>query len=349
MKKKITWLMVLIILIIGTIPSKNASALEPPQDSIWKYAKPQDFVYWINDKTKERENKNFVKAYKKEQGYLLAPKIKGAVLDNVCWGWGNVTVNYRFHNANIGWRMDVRPIKDCKKEKNFSQDIGTFVSDFGGIVFNQKEQETSIHPVTNDIYTNSWYYVKSKLTLGNHSIVDCVQYTEYEKNETTKVTYKSIRYYFFTSDMYVRVSCDFNNNIDGEKYLTQSMKNCTFQKYYTNPKLKILKKKNKVSKKNAIVYASIYNPTKKKYTYVDFYLYDKKAKKYKVHVRQKLVKKNSDSATIRFDVKKCIKNWKRRSISGKKYTLERKKKYKYKIQARIGGKRYQVVSSFKIK
>lgn len=348
MKKKITWLMVLIILIIGTIPSKNASALEPPQDSIWKYAKPQDFVYWINDKTKERENKNFVKAYKKEQGYLLAPKIKGAVLDKVCWGLGNVTVNYRFHNANIGWRMNVYPIKDCKKEGYYSEDIGTLVYNEGDeIIYNQKEQYTYTDVITQNTYTGVKYYVKKKLRLGDNSSVDCVQYTVNERNETTKQEYEYFGFHFFASGMYIHVYKTFG--VDGEKYLTQAMKNCTFQKYYTNPKLKILKKKNKVSKKTAIVYASIYNPTKKKYTYVDFYLYDKKAKKYKVHVRQKLVKKNSDFATIRFDVKKCIKNWKRRSISGKKYTLERKKKYKYKIQTKIGGKRYQVVSSFKIK
>lgn len=347
MKKKITWFIVLAIFVANVLSGQKVWAQTPPEDFVYQYATPQDFIRWLGDVP--NRHKEFVKAYKKEQGYFLAPKVKGAVLDDMCWGIKDVALNYGFHNANISWRMYVYPIKDCKKENYYSEDIGTLVNKKdGGIVFNKKEQEVYTNYFTGDTYTITDYYEKKKVQLGDYSTVNCVENIFCKKDKKTNVEKKEIYLHFFKSGMYILVSSNFNADIDGEKSLTEVMKNCTFQKHYIRPVFEL--NKSKVSKKTVLLYTTMHNPTKAKFSYIKFYLYDKKKKKYTLCYTKKITGKNKRKKTVstKLDVKQCLKKGKKQLRKKKEYPLKRKKRYYYKIRAGVGI-HCEIFGSFKLK
>lgn len=75
-----------------------------------------------------------------------------------------------------------------------------------------------------------------------------------------------------------------------------------FEKLSTNPRLTLEKKKNKVSKKNAILHAALQNPTNQDFTYTELYLYDKKQKRYRRFLRKKMTEKSKRKEKVAYEV-----------------------------------------------
>lgn len=345
MKKKITWFVVLAIFVANVLSGQKVWAQTPPEDFVYQYATPQDFIRWLGDVPNRR--KEFVKAYKKEQGYFLAPKVKGAVLDDMCWGIKDVALNYGFHNANISWRMYVYPVKDYKKKHYYSEDIGTLVKEeSGGVIeFDTTKQYFCTDSYTGNTYIQTSCFNKKKLCLGDKKTVDCVQHILFTKY--TNMEKEQISLYFIKAGMYIRVE-SIGPVANREKNLTEVMKNCTFQKHYIRPVFEL--NKSKVSKKTALLYTTMHNPTKAKFSYIKFYLYDKKKKKYVLCYTKKISGKNKRKKTVstKLDVKQCLKKGKKQLRKKKEYPLKRKKRYYYKIRAGVGI-HCEVFGSFKLK
>lgn len=359
MNRKIIAILFCIMVTICLSPSEEALALSPPVDCAIKYKVPKDFIWWMYGKKHAGPTQDeFIKAYREEQGYLLAPQITDAVLDDVCWGYDTAAVNYAFHKGNVSWRMYVLPAKNCKEEyggytlEYYSDDIVDLVSKKEGeIVLDKKKSDKYIDK---ENYRNSYYfteyYLKKKLQLGDRTIVDCVQNNLhikylYQNRENVYVTL-----HFIKDGMYVRVTSTVK---DGQENVAfDALKTCTFEKLPTNPKLTLEKKKNKVSKKNAILHATLQNPTNQDLTYIKLYLYDKKEKRYRMFLRKKAAKNSmrKEKVSLKFNVLKIIKDRRNRFLRKKKsfFPLKRKKKYKYMIRTKVNGTYLEAKGSFKL-
>lgn len=354
MKKiAITFLMIFSMLVASTVPGEAVMASKPQPDYDFSEAVPQKLIWWLNNTSHSKDtkigktHKEFVKAYKKEQGYILVPQIDDAALDNVRWGKWNVAVNYGFHNNDISWRMYVYPMKDCKKENFYSEDIVSLVDKRdGGIELNKEEKyETATGWCMPEPCTLTTKYVKKKLQLGDHTFVDCIQRTDHRKYKNFDSENISVYLYFIKAGMYVRVCCD-RADVGQENKVADALQKCTFKKMPTNAQLTL--NKNKETKKNVILNATLQNPTNKKFTLVELRIYDKKIKKYRLIYRKKMRAKSrkKEKVSLKFNVQKCINDW---GKSGKTLSLERKKKYKYKICAKVNGENLVTAGTFKLK
>ena len=372
--KKIIAIIMEVAIFFSIVPGQKASALQPIGFYDFESPTPQGFVHWVNNKPSDVEewrHNRFVNTYKKEQDYILAPNMQGAVSDGVKWGTKDTSINYWFSGNDLYWTIFVYPVKIIKNEYYYSDNIEDLMKKKTGryiTSFDQIDYYSGTDVITGKDYETTVSYKKKKLQLGDKSTVDCIQ--EISRTKSGNQWKEEIYLHFFKEKMYfyVIVNGYTDNN---EKNVTQAMSKCTFQKYYTNPRLELNKKKNKVSRKNAILYATLQNPTKSHFTYVKLFIYDKKAKKYKFRYMQKMSKKDETKKdiTVKLNVKQCIKKGvsqltrmeRRRvaplKVSGKKYVrrkmkalpLERKKKYKYKIQVKVGANYYDVTGSFRLK
>lgn len=342
------------MMIITCIISNQKALARPPLDTAFKHEVPRDFVWWLHDqKESGYVQDRFIKAYKDEQGYLLAPQISDAVLDNVCWGYEDIAVNYKFIKGNLSLKMYVYPVKDCKEESYYSEDIVELVKKRDYIKeLNKKYEYTSTNDYPEGSYSGNELYFKRKLQLGNHITVDCVQGNTYIKYWDTNTETVSVYLHFFIDGMYVRV-IGYVPAVGQENKVPDALKTLTFEKLPTNPKLTLEKKKNKVSKKNAILHATLQNPTNQDFTYIELYLYDKKQKKYRRFLRKKVTEKSKrkEKVALKFNVQKIIKDWRKRSIRRNKssFPLKRKKKYKYMVRTKVYGKYLEAKGSFKLK
>ena len=352
MKKTIIRLVATAIL-LSMVLMREVSASPPPEsDFKYQYSSPEDFIQWINNSATaktEKKYQQYINAYKKKQDFILAPKMEAAILDKVCWGNRNISINYHFFKNDIDWFMYIYPTKAYNTE-NFPNTIDSLIKDKYSTVINK----TDLYPysvtdeVTGETYTQTFSYEKKKLQLGNRRIVDCVQQTVRRKNE--KRILERVYLECFISDMYVYISSD-EFAVGKAQKLIQAMKKCTFQKIYTVPQPKLYKKKSKVSRKNAIVYAILRNPTRRGYTELRFYLYDKKGNKHKVLYQESIKKRyrRRRKVVIKLDVRQCLKRAKRQMKAKKVYLLKRKKKYRYKIQVKVGAKYYDATGSFRLR
>ena len=355
MKLKITSFLMLAILFC-IIPCHKASALKPPRIDKYEYSGPQDFVHWINNKSmaksksffEESMYQKYVNTYKEDQDYILAPKIAGAALDRVYWKTSEVPINYKFSNKNIDWYMVVYPVQAYNKE-HFPSDITSDLERRYRIVCDVSDDNSHLvtDSITGEEYMQRQSMEKTKLKLAG-TTVDCLQEVWRWKNE--KTTLEEVFWDFITEGMYVQV---YAHGMTANKlnYMTQIMSKCSFRKFYTNPGLKINGKKNKVSRKNAILYATLHNPARGRVTKLRLYLYDKAGKKHKVLYREDVKKRyrRRRKLTIKLDVRQCLKKAKRQMKAKNIYTLQRKKKYRYKIQVKVGTKYCNAFGSFKLR
>ena len=311
------------------MPNLEASALTPPSEFAYQHEVPRDFIWWLHDKKHSGHVQDrFIKAYKDEQGYLLVPKISGAELYDVRWGYRDVAINYGFCKGDISWRMYVYPIKDCKKESYYSDDIVELAKNRDYInELNKKYEYTNMNShYPEGAYSGNELYFKRNLALGNHAIVDCVQGNTYTKYWDLDMEDVSVYLHFFVDGMYIRV----NGGVPAvgqENKVPDALRTCTFEKLPTNPILTLEKKKNKVSKKNAILHATLQNPTNQDFTYIELYLYDKKQKKYRRFLRKKVTEKSKrkEKVTLKFNVQKIIKDWRKRSVKRNKSSFPLKR------------------------
>ena len=342
MKREISIFILSFILTICTMPNQEVSALGPPLDTAFKHEAPRDFVWWLHDqKESGYVQDRFIKAYKDEQGYLLAPQISDAVLDNVCWGYEDIAVNYKFIKGNLSWRMYVYPVKDCKEESYYSEDIVELTKKRHHITeLDKKYERAIIESYPDGAYYRSSYFFKKKLQLGRHISVDCVQGNIYTKYWDLNMETVSVTLHFFIDGMYVRV-ISYVPAVGQENKVADALKACTFEKLPTNPRLTLEKKKNKVSKKNAILHATLQNPTNQDFTRVQLYLYDKKQKRYRIFLKKTVTSKSmrKEQVALKFNVQKIIKDWRKRSIRRNKssFPLKRKTKYKYMVRTKVYG------------
>lgn len=342
------------MMILTCIISNQKALARPPLYTAFEYKIPRDFVWWLHDKKNPASvQERFIKAYIEEQGYLLVPKIDDAALDDVCWGYEDVAVNYGFRKEDISWRMFVYPVKDFKKESYYSEDIEEILKKRGNVIeLDKKYEHTTIMNDPQRSYYSSSYYYKKKLQLGEHTSVDCVQGNIYTKYMNLNRETVSATLHFFVEEMYVRV-IGYVSALGQENKVADALKTCTFEKLPTNPRLTLEKKKNKVSKKNAILHATLQNPTNQDFTYTELYLYDKKQKRYRRFLRKKMTEKSKrkEKVALKFNVQKIIKDWRKRSIRRNKssFPLERKKKYKYMVRTKVYGKYLEAKGTFKLK
>ncbi len=362
MKRKISIFILILALAICTVPQQDALALTPPKEPMYRYEVPRDFIWWLYDK-KESEQESeyaqeFIKAYKDEQGYLLVPKITDAVLDDVCWGYEGISVNYGFHKGDISWVMYVRPAKDCKEQyaytfDYYSNDIVELVNKKeGGIELNKNKSYEWIYeedPQRSCIITE--YYLKKRLRLGDHTTVDCVQKNWHKKYLYNNQGYVHVTLHFIKDGMYIWLTSHLHEGQENATFDT--LKTCTFEKMPTNPKLSLDKKKNKISKKNAILHTTLQNPTNQNFTHVELWLYDKKEKRYRKFLRRKVTKKSmrKEKVALKFNVQKIVKDWRKQSArrNQSSFPLKRKKKYKYMVRTKVLGKYLAVKGSFQLK
>lgn len=360
MKKKISRFIIIIIL-LSMLPVQNALARSRSPKSTFQYRTPQDFVQWINGRAPDRFEKLFEKyvdVYCKKRDSIVAPEMENIPLNCVCWGTENTAINYRFYQGDFFCIIYMYPVVACQKEQYYAEDIGTLVKERDMIEYNQLESSSFIDEETGEEYTETVYYEKKKLRLKDGT-VNCVQRTRRRQSKTTDQT--AIDFHFFHSGMYVYVENMFYQN-EGEKKQLQAMKTCSFQKLYTQPKLQLNKKKQKVTKKNAILHATMYNPTKKRAKYVSLYFYDNRTKKYKLYYQKRVAGKNQrkNEFAIKLNVNSCLKQGKKQLKRRKAFLLERKKKYKYMIRVQtnmlvgryqVNSKKrnYDVVGSFRLK
>lgn len=74
MKKRIIIFILFATLMTRILPSQEALAIPPLVDCAIKYKVPKDFIWWMYDKKHSGPEQNeFIKAYREEQGYPLAP------------------------------------------------------------------------------------------------------------------------------------------------------------------------------------------------------------------------------------------------------------------------------------
>ncbi len=355
MKREVSIFILILVLAICTVPQQDAQALAPPAGHIsYTYKAPRDFLWWLYDKKDAGHIQDkFIRAYRDEQGYLLVPEITGAVLDGVYWSYENVSVCYRFHKGDVSWGIYVYPIKDCKEESYYSDDIVELTKNrdyFGEL--NKKYEYTCTPSYPQRPYYRTSYFFKRKLPLGNHTTVDCVQGNFYRKLLDLDTEIISVDLHFFVAGMYVNVN-GYVSALGQEDMVVDALKTCTFEKLSTNPKLTLDKKKNKISKKNAILHAILQNPTNHDFNYVELWLYDKKEKRYRRFLRKKVSESSmrKEKVALTFNAQKIIKYWRKQSAKRNQssFPLKRKKKYKYKVRTKVYGKYLEAKGSFKLK
>lgn len=298
--KKIAAVLIMAIL-IGTFPNCHVTASQSPRDMRRSYHSPQEFIQWLYDYVSDNDRKrweNFVDVYRKKSNAIIAPRLENIPLNCVCWGVEDTALNYRFYNGDFFCIIYVYPVAACQAEPYYSDDIGILVKNremkYKHLEYNQTERYTLSDEKTGEFYEQTQCYTKKKLRLKDE-VVDCVQCTCHRKGKTINQYADDL--HFFMKDAYVRVVTP-NYQNDGEKKLLQAMKTCSFQTLYTIPKVKLNKKKNKITKKNAILHATMYNYTRGKALRVNLYFYDNRTKKYKLYYTKKVTEKNRTNKTL---------------------------------------------------
>ncbi len=353
MKRKISTFILILALTICTVPQQDALSM-PPLGITYHYETPQGFIWWLYDKKPSRDVQDkFIKVYKDEQGYLAVPQIRDAELRDVRWESGELSVNYSFAKNDVSWEINVCPIKDCKKKSYYSDDIVELAKNRHHFEeLNKKYEYTRTFSYSQRTYYITNYFFKRKLQLGNQTTVDCVQGNTYAKYPDLDMENVSVDLHFFTEGMYVSVD-GYVPALGQENMVADALKTCTFEKMPTNPKLSLDKKKNKISKKNAILHTTLQNPTNQNFTHVELWLYDKKEKRYRKFLRRKVTKKSmrKEKVALKFNVQKIVKDWRKQSArrNQSSFPLKRKKKYKYMVRTKVLGKYLAVKGSFKLK
>lgn len=352
-RKTIIWLIIFAVATAYAEPCRRISATPPPRVFQGTGSTPQGFVRWINDRTlamsepllnKAVYNK-YVDTYKVEQNHIMVPN-PGEELRYVKWDAGDVALTYVFDKYDI----EVYPIKQCRKEKYYSNNIAAFIENRDGIkVPSEKVIIDCLNNETGFLERETESYETKGLFLRHYRTVPCVEYMyQYTcKNGEKNYECKRAELHFFVAGMYVNVIAYIQP--DSPINLAEEMKEIVFEKIYTNPRIKHSGKR--ITKKQAIIYAMLYNPTKDSFTDVKFYIYNKKTKRYQLVYCEKVPKKNrkKQKVSIKLNVQKCLKKGRKQLRRKKVYPINRRKGYRYRIRAKVGKKYYDVTNSFRLK